>query len=163
MLKEHQDDVKAEYVRNPDFFLKGADGQSLPYIDGNTELMITDPSTMIAALRSGQLDIAGAGTVGMTNEDIKSFKATGTNLVFFENQGVGMCFTGFRVDQKPFDDVRVRRAVSLAVNRKEWLDTIYEGNGAWFKWAHPGRDGALAGTSGTTTWDGMPPSGWTLT
>src|SRR5690606_37242870 len=43
-----------------------------------------------------------------------------------------LMYTGYllamRNDAKPFDDVRVRRAMNMAVNKKEIIDALYEGN-----------------------------------
>ena len=40
----------------------------------------------------------------------------------------GGTFLSMRVDQKPFDDIRVRRALNLAVNKQEIISSFYNGN-----------------------------------
>src|SRR3989440_2209863 len=42
---------------------------------------------------------------------------------------MGQSIIYFRTDQPPFNDVRVRRAVSLAIDRKSWNDALLFGEG----------------------------------
>jgi peptide/nickel transport system substrate-binding protein len=47
-------------------------------------------------------------------------------------------FIALRMDQKPFDDIRVRRAVNLAVNKQEIIKAYYGGNAEMLAWPmHP--------------------------
>jgi peptide/nickel transport system substrate-binding protein len=50
-------------------------------------------------------------------------------MVSTPTMNLGSAHIYFRTDQKPFNDVRVRRAVSLAIDRKAWSDSILEGEG----------------------------------
>src|SRR5215469_733072 len=62
-LKESKPGESVEYVKNTDYFVKGR-----PYLDGIKFVVIRDRSTQIAALQSGQLDVAGSGW-NKTNAD----------------------------------------------------------------------------------------------
>ena len=42
-----------------------------------------------------------------------------------------------RMDQKPFNDIRVRRALNLAVNKKEIIDNFYGGNAEMHTYPFP--------------------------
>ena len=55
-LKENKPGEYVEYVKNPDYFVKGR-----PYLDGIKFVVIRDRSTQIAAVQSGQLDVGGTG------------------------------------------------------------------------------------------------------
>src|SRR5204862_445676 len=55
-LKEYRPGEFVEYVKNPDYFVKGR-----PYLDGVKWIHIKDRSTQIAALQAGQLDVGGSG------------------------------------------------------------------------------------------------------
>ena len=44
----------------------------------------------------------------------------------------GGTFMALRVDTKPFDDIRVRRALNLAVNKQEIIKSFYGGNAELF-------------------------------
>ncbi len=47
-----------------------------------------------------------------------------------------------RTDQKPFDDIRVRRALNMAVNKEEIIKTFYNGNAELFAYPmHPAYEG----------------------
>ena len=47
-----------------------------------------------------------------------------------------------RTDQKPFDDIRVRRALNMAVNKEEIVKTYYNGNAELFAYPmHPAYEG----------------------
>ncbi len=47
-------------------------------------------------------------------------------------------FLAMRVDTKPFDDIRVRRALNMAVNKQEIVSAYYNGNAELFAYPqHP--------------------------
>ena len=112
-LKENKPGESIEYVKNPDYFIKGR-----PYLDGIKFVIIRDRSTQIAALQSGQLDVAGSGWNKTNAENAKS---GAPKLVVLEadsnvNDNVLVNFK-----RAPYSDVRVRRAINLALDRKAYL------------------------------------------
>jgi peptide/nickel transport system substrate-binding protein len=48
-------------------------------------------------------------------------------------------FLAMRVDTKPFDDIRVRRALNMAVNKQEIVKAYYGGNAELFAYPHAPR------------------------
>ena len=112
-LKENRPGELIEYVKNPDYFIKGR-----PYLDGLKFVVIRDRSTQIAALQSGQLDVAGSGWNRTNAEDAKGgapklvVRRGGQNV----NDNVLINFK-----KPPFTDLRVRHAINLALDRKAYL------------------------------------------
>jgi peptide/nickel transport system substrate-binding protein len=112
-LKENKPGESVEYVKNPDYFVKGR-----PYLDGIKFVVVRDRSTQIAALQSGQLDVAGSG---WNKTNAENAKAGAPKLVVVEadsnvNDNVLVNFK-----KAPFTDARVRRAINLALDRKAYL------------------------------------------
>ena len=51
------------------------------------------------------------------------------NIVVLEQPGLNIGYLAYNTTKKPFDDVRVRRAVSMAINKKAIIDGVYLGTG----------------------------------
>ncbi|PXY22715.1 hypothetical protein BAY60_23170 [Prauserella muralis] len=105
MVDSHRPDVEWVLKRNPDYYEEGK-----PYLDEIRMPIISDSAAVTAALRSGRLDIGGQpyDVVDNTfrgNEDYSVIEQP-SNFVSFD----------INTTQKPFDDVRVRRAVMMAVD-----------------------------------------------
>ena len=124
MVKSYQKGVKVEFERNPDYYMKGQ-----PYLDGVVIEITPDATARMALLRSGKVDM-GHMWGYMVPEEAKSLKKTNPEMVqtpLIPSSANGIIY--FRTDQKPFNDIRVRRAFSLAIDRKSWNDSILYGEG----------------------------------
>ncbi|MFP6742088.1 MAG: ABC transporter substrate-binding protein [Alphaproteobacteria bacterium] len=112
MLSEFTPDERMVLVRNPNYWRKGADGQSLPYLDKVVVTAGWDDATRLAALIAGEAEILSprAGII----EELQKYPNE-INIV--------PRLTGWvtpivmRVDMPPFDDVRVRNALRLVQDR----------------------------------------------
>ncbi len=113
----------------------GGKHYQIPFLDKVIYRIIKDEATYLTALRTGQLDILE----GMRWIAVDHLKETTPELKWNRWLGTGGNFVSLRVDQKPFDDERVRRALNLAVNQKEIVDEFYGGHAELMAYPqHPG-------------------------
>ncbi len=125
MLEGHESKVRTTFTRNPDYFIKG-----LPYIQRVEGIDFDDPAARLAAFVTGQID-AGPEFPGMMirRQDWKIIKEKRPKLRYVEFPSNVMTHAGMRTDKSPFGDVRVRRALSMAIDRKAILQATAEGVG----------------------------------
>ncbi len=125
ILESHESKVRTVFVRNPNYFIPG-----LPYIDRVEANDFEDPAARLAAFVTGQLD-AGPEFPGMMirRQDWKVVKDKRPNLRYVESPANVMTHVGMRTDKPPFNDLRVRKALSMAIDRKAILDATAEGVG----------------------------------
>jgi peptide/nickel transport system substrate-binding protein len=118
---DYQPGVGINYVKNPHFWQPG-----LPYLDGINYEIITQDSTAIAALISGDLD-------GATISNANALTLVGhPGLTVLHNLTAAFRELQMTIktgDMKPWWDVRVRQAVSFAINRKNIINNVYAGYG----------------------------------
>jgi peptide/nickel transport system substrate-binding protein len=125
------------YEKNPDYWDKETVNEKefkLPYVDKITYRIIRDEATRVTALRTGKLDIMEA----MRWQDAEQLKKSVPDLKWNKWLATSGTFLSMRVDQKPFDDIRVRRALNMAVNKDEIIKAYYNGNAELFAYPqHP--------------------------
>ena len=123
MMDRHESKVRSIFVRNPNYFRAG-----LPYIERVEAIDFNDPAARLAAFVTGQLD-AGPEFPGMMirRQDWPIVKEKRPNLRYVEFPSNVMNHAGMRMDKKPFDDIRVRRALSMAVDRQALIKATAEG------------------------------------
>ncbi len=46
-----------------------------------------------------------------------------------EQEGLNVGYLAYNTQQKPFDDVRVRKALNMAINKQAIIDAVFEGSG----------------------------------
>jgi dipeptide transport system substrate-binding protein len=93
-------------------------------IDDLVFAITTDAATRLQRLKAGECQIA----VYPSPADIPSLKAD-RSLKVLQGPGLNVGYLAFNTTEKPFDDVRVRRAISQAVNKDAILSAVYQGNG----------------------------------
>src|ERR671931_391987 len=119
ILERYEPNVKTVFKRNPAYFLKDQ-----PYIDGVEWLVLEDESTGLAMYRTGQIDCGPAAYWSVRQQDLESVKQSHPHLVyqdFLSNVTSGITM---RTDQPPFNDVRVRRAISHALDRQGIIEAV---------------------------------------
>ncbi len=120
LLESYEPNVKTIFKRNPDYFRQG-----LPYIDGVEWLVVQDESTGLAMYRTGQLDTGPGGNWTVRQEDLEALKKSHPHLHYQDMLAINATTIWMRTDQPPFNDVRVRRAISQAVDRQALIEAVY--------------------------------------
>src|SRR4029450_6620882 len=123
VLKSYEKGVRVVFERNPDYFMKG-----MPYLDGAVIEITPDAAARVAVLRAGKADLPHIwGWV--SPEEAKALQKTNPELVITPHQASGQAVLDMRTDQPPYNDIKVRRAVSLAIDRKAWNEALLFGEG----------------------------------
>ena len=109
-----------EYVKNPDYFIKGR-----PYLAGLRYLIIGERGTATAALQAGRVDAAFPGqTPKPIAEQLK--KAVPQLVMTSVNTSV-IDHLVVNTKKPPFDNAKVRLAVSRAIDRRALINSVYQG------------------------------------
>jgi peptide/nickel transport system substrate-binding protein len=98
--------------RNEDYFMKGR-----PYLDGYRAVYIKDTGARVAAVRSGRV-MAEFRFFGPNQRD-DVVQAMGDKIRVQEISNTFVMAIFINCEKKPFDDPRVRRALTLALDRWE--------------------------------------------
>lgn len=86
---------------------------------------IPEASTRVAAVLNGEADIASQ----VPPIQVPRFEGSDTAHIDASDAGVQPIWGGMLNDRKPFDDIRVRRAVNHAVNKQAIVDRLLRGYG----------------------------------
>ncbi|HMA10026.1 MAG TPA: ABC transporter substrate-binding protein [Ramlibacter sp.] len=115
------------FTKNPVYWDSetiGGQQYKLPFVNKITYRFIKDEQTFITALRTGKLDLLEAVRWSHADELKKSVP----KLQWHRYLANGGQFIALRMDTKPLDDIRVRRALNLAVDKQAIIKSYYGGN-----------------------------------
>lgn len=118
-LKENVIGERMVWVRNVQYW-----DPTLPYLDEVQISYISDANAQIAALVGGSVDF-------LTNiypVNIPTLAAAG-QITINETKSGNSDILAMRIDQKPFDDPRVRQAFKLVVDREGMIKAVLQGHG----------------------------------
>ena len=117
MLQKETPSVGTEYVRNPMWWWKGR-----PFTNGTQRFIIPEQAQRMAQFVAKKTD-----TYAPTNEEVIEVRKQVPDAIFTKNDipfTFGFLFFSGQEPDSPFRDVRVRRAVSMAVDRDSLLDNF---------------------------------------
>jgi len=118
MLERYEPNLRLTYVRNPNYFIPG-----LPHVDGVDVAIETDPASAFAGWLSGRYDFGPEYGMVVRRSDLDAAKQRKPGLQTQDYIVVFGGITWVHVDQEPYKDLRVRRAIQIATNWKEVLET----------------------------------------
>ena len=110
--------------KNPSYWETDASGGKLPYLDKVLIKIIIEPSTLVAALKTGEVDLINNVSPQFIADLKKDPKLTALTAV----GGNWRCLH-FNLAKEPFNDKALRKAVTFAIDRKEILDKVQFGEG----------------------------------
>jgi peptide/nickel transport system substrate-binding protein len=128
MLTNFISGTSLTYERNPKYWgktkINGKEYQ-LPFVDKIVYPFIADESVRVAAIRTARVDfVAGLGW-----QFKETLEKSTPELKVYPWVYAGAGSIGMRCDKKPFTDIRVRRAMNMAIDRKAFVQSMFGGNG----------------------------------
>lgn len=124
MLTDYVEGSSLTYKSNPNYWEKDPKGRKLPYIDGFQIVIIGDRSTRLAALRTGKVDILSE----VEWRDAEDILQTNPNIKTTGEYPFNQPYVGFNSSVKPFDDLRVRRALYMAIDEGAIVKGYHKGH-----------------------------------
>jgi peptide/nickel transport system substrate-binding protein len=118
---------EADFIQlehNPNYFEMGEDGKPLPYLDKVHIKFIIEPSTLVAAVQTGEVD----GINNAIPQFIASLRKH-PNLNVYTLVGGNWRTLTFNCAKEPFNDISLRKAVTYGINREEILKQVQFGEG----------------------------------
>ena len=121
---------KIEFEKNPDWYQTyNVDGReyALPFLDGVVEIIIPQEAARLAALRTGKIDklrsvrTTDQPSIEESNPDLGKVKPLQDSHIFW-----------MPMNKPPFDDLSVRRAMNMAIDRQVFSDNLFEGDSVEF-------------------------------
>jgi dipeptide transport system substrate-binding protein len=112
----YQPDSQIRYKANADYW---AGKQP---VDDLIFAITTDASVRAEKLKAGECHIMPYPNAA----DVAGLKSD-PNLQVLEQEGLNVAYLAYNTTQKPFDDVRVRKALNMAINKQAIIDAVFQG------------------------------------
>ncbi|WP_163970231.1 glutathione ABC transporter substrate-binding protein [Oceanobacillus halotolerans] len=117
-FEEWQPGQYVKLVKNEDYWGEPA------FLDSVTFKVVPEDLTRIAELETGESHISNP----LSPADIEQVEAM-EGLSVTKQGSTGIDYMGFNFEKEPFDDQRVRQAISMAIDKEQILEGIYNGVG----------------------------------
>ena len=134
-MTDFVDGSSVTYTKNPDYWAydEKYPENRLPYFDQLRYLVLTEEATRLAALRTGKVDYSGVNgsPAQIISVDVlESLKRTNPELVFWPFAYRSDNSFGVNIQVPPFGDIRVRKAMQMALDLETIYATYFKGYGS---------------------------------
>jgi dipeptide transport system substrate-binding protein len=117
-LVQYQKDALIRYKANPNYWAGKAK------IDNLIFAITPDASVRWAKLQKGECHVMPYPTPA----DLPAMRKD-ADIKILEQPGLNIGYLAYNTTKKPFDDVRVRKAINMAIDKKALVDAVYLGTG----------------------------------
>ncbi|HYI61011.1 MAG TPA: ABC transporter substrate-binding protein [Acidimicrobiales bacterium] len=121
-------EVNQEFVavKNPNYWQDAPDGQPYPYLDEIRFRPIIEPEQRVNAMESGNIDLlhASGAPEFLTLRDLKE---NGQANTYESAENAEVTFLQMNTSEPPLDDIRVRQALALSIDREDYRQVINQG------------------------------------
>lgn len=119
-LKEFKTAQDIELIANENYF------EGIPKIDKILYQFLPDPNTSFLYLKQKKLDIGGLTPIQIDRQIDDDFK---NKFTIIQKPSFAYTYLGFNLNNEKFKDLRIRQALSLAIDRQELVDILFFGYG----------------------------------
>ncbi|EZI27352.1 ABC transporter substrate-binding protein [Pseudomonas extremaustralis] len=119
VFQRYQKDSQIRYVANKQYW-----DPSKVQLDQLIFAINTDASVRVQKLKAGECQV----TLHPRPADVDALKAD-PNLQLLTKPGFNLGYIAYNVRHKPFDQLEVRQALDMAVNKQSILNAVYQGAG----------------------------------
>ena len=117
-------DNETTFVRNDSYWATDPDGNALPYLDSISFRPIPDEGTRLDALLSGTVNAMQTLRQGTIRDARNARDEDGADITLYEFQGNNVGGGMYNVLVPPFDDVRVRRALTHMNSQEQVIEAL---------------------------------------
>ncbi len=114
----YQKDAVIRYATNPDYW-EGASS-----LEGLIFAITPDASVRYQKLKAGECHIMPYPNPA----DIEAMKSD-PDINVLEQEGLNVGYLGYNTQQAPFDNVNVRKALNMAIDKQAIIDVVFQGSG----------------------------------
>ncbi len=118
VFKSYQKDSAIRYKAFEQYFKGKVKIENLIYV------IVTDSTVRLQKMKSGECHVMSE-PLPQDLEQIKLLK----NIKLISTEGLNVSYIAFNVEKKPFNNLKVREALSMALNQKSYIDLIYRSQG----------------------------------
>jgi peptide/nickel transport system substrate-binding protein len=142
MVTDVVPDSSVTYVRNPNYWAYDPlfPENRLPYLDGIRALVVLDPSTQDAALRTGKIDRL---TVTKQRADMLLKSATFLKERTFASATTQVLSVRLDLKTAPYANVKVRQALMLAIDNAAIAKDYYLNDATIMQWPYSEAAGSI--------------------
>ncbi|WCO66024.1 ABC transporter substrate-binding protein [Iamia majanohamensis] len=125
-LESWQRDRELVAVRNPDYWQVAPDGEPYPYLDEIRFQPIVESGQRVNALEAGDIQVMHTSTPDEFVA-LDALAADGVVDLRDSQDFAEVAFVQINASHPPLDDVRIRRAMAMAIDRDDYQEVITRG------------------------------------
>jgi len=118
VFKSYQKDSSVRF-KAFDQYYKGK-----PKIENLIYVIVIDSTVRLQKMKAGECHVMSEPQP-QDLEQIKAFK----NIKLMSTEGLNVSYIAFNTAKKPFNNLKIREAISMALNQKSYIDLIYRSQG----------------------------------